>query len=149
MKALSDFTVDLARHADHKLSKHGRCVYCDTCGQRLYQGLMLSAEDRAELRKILDEHGTSTRGKGGQLTALWTVLSEVFGFTSNDKAAARKAVEHIIGRDLAGETTGDLSYSEARTVLDTLANWQKIAESRGEQPMDVLVAVMAGGSADG
>jgi hypothetical protein len=86
---------------------------------------------------------------GGQLTALWTVLSEVFGFTGNDKAAARKAVEHIIGRDLDGETTGDLSYNEARTVLDTLARWQKIAESRGEQPMDVLVAVMAGGSADG
>jgi hypothetical protein len=96
-----------------------------------------------------DEHGTSTRGKGGQLTALWTVLSEVYGFTGNNKAAARKAVEHIIGRDLDGETTGDLSYNEARTVLDTLARWQTIAEKRGEQPMDVLVAVMAGGSADG
>jgi hypothetical protein len=96
-----------------------------------------------------DEHGTSTRGKGGQLTALWTVLSEVYGFTGNDKAAARKAVEHIISRDLDGETTGDLSYNEARTVLDTLARWQTIAESRGEQPMDVLVAVMAGGPADG
>jgi hypothetical protein len=148
VQALADYTIELARHADHKWKKVGRCVYCD-CGQRLYQGDLMNAKERAELLKLLDEHGTSTRGKGGQLTALWTVLSEVFGFTSNDKAAARKAVEHIIGRDLAGDTTGDLSYSEARTVLDTLANWQKIAESRGEQPMDVLVAVMAGGPADG
>lgn len=96
-----------------------------------------------------DDHGTATRGKGGQLTAVWTVLSEVFGFETADKASARKAVEHIIGRELEGETTGDLSWNEARAVLDTLANWQKIAESRGEQPMDVLIAAMAGQAGDG
>src|SRR6266702_2094025 len=148
MNALADFTVDLARHADHKLSKHGRCVYCDTCNVRLYQGLMLGAEDRAELRKMLDEHGTATRGKGGQLTALWTVLNEVFEFSSDQKDQARSVAEHVIGRDLPG-TTGDLSYNEARTVLDTLANWQKVAESRGEHPRDVMIAAMAEGGADG
>ena len=148
MNTLADFTVELARHADHKLSKHGRCIYCDTCGQRLYQGLMLGAEDRAELRKLLDEHGTATRGKGGQLTALWTVLSTVFEFSSDQKDQARSVAEHVIGRDLPG-TTGDLSYNEARTVLDTLANWQKVAESRGEHPRDVMIAAMAEGGADG
>ena len=140
MKALSDFTVDLARHADHKLSKHGRCVYCDTCGQRLYQGLMLSAEDRAELRKILDEHGTSTRGKGGQLTALWTVLSTIYDF--EDKDEARKVVEKLISRQLDGGTTGDLSYNEARALLDTLAQVTHKAESDGITPREQLIVFL-------
>ncbi len=89
-----------------------------------------------------DEHGTSTRGKGGQLTTLWTVLSTVFGFEAGQKDQARSVAEHIIGRDLPG-TTGDLSYNEAAAVLDTLANWQATAEKRGEHPRDVMIAFMA------
>jgi len=91
-----------------------------------------------------DEHGTSTRGKGGQLTALWTVLSDVFGFTSDQKDQARSVAEYIIGRDLPG-TTGDLSWNEAAAVLDTLGGWQAIAESRQQHPRDVMIAVMAEG----
>jgi hypothetical protein len=91
-----------------------------------------------------DERGTATRGKGGQLTALWTILQEVFAFTADQKDQARAVAEHITGRDLPG-TTGDLSYNEATTVLDTLANWQKIAGSRKEHPRDVMIAVMAEG----
>jgi hypothetical protein len=30
--------VNLADHADHTWSQKGRCVYCDTCKVRLYQG---------------------------------------------------------------------------------------------------------------
>ena len=89
-----------------------------------------------------DEHGTATRGKGGQLTALWTVLSDVFAFTQAEKDQARGICEHIIGRDLPG-TTGDMSWNEAKTVLDTLANWQKIAESRNQHPRDTLIAILA------
>jgi hypothetical protein len=148
MKALTDFTIDLARHADHKLSKQGRCIYCDTCGQRLYQGLMLSDADRAELRKMLDAPGTATRGKGGQLTALWTILKNVFGFTEEEKEQARSVCEHVLRRDLGG-STGNMSYNEARTVLDTLANWQKTAESRSDEPRAVMIAVMAEDGSNG
>lgn len=94
-----------------------------------------------------DEHGTATRGKGGQLTALWTILSTVYEFGPEQKDQARAVAEHVIGRDLPG-TTGDLSFNEARMVLDTLANWQKVAESRGEHPREVMIAAMAGGSVD-
>jgi hypothetical protein len=92
-----------------------------------------------------DQHGSATRGKGGQLTALWTVLNEVYEFPGDDvgKRQARAVVEHIIARPLDGDTTGDLSYNEAKTVLDTLASWKNIAESRGDHPRDVMIAVMA------
>ncbi len=99
-----------------------------------------AGEDASDIDK--DQHGTATRGKGGQLTVLWTVLQQVFGFEADQKDQARSVAEHIIGRDLPG-TTGDLSYSEAATVLDTLANWQATAEKRGEHPRDVMIAVMA------
>jgi hypothetical protein len=89
-----------------------------------------------------DEHGTATRGKGGQLTALWTILQAEFGFAADQKDQARVVVEHIIGRDLDGGTTGDLSYNEARTVLDTLSNWIAVAKERGESPHSVLIAAM-------
>jgi len=111
----------------------------------------LPGEDEPEPQSPFDpdERGTATRGKGSQLTALWTILSDVFGFESDQKDQARAVAEHIIGRDLPG-TTGDLSFNEARTVLDTLANWQKIAESRRQHPRDVMIAVMAeGGGSDG
>jgi len=91
-----------------------------------------------------DAHGTATRGKGGQLTALWTVLSREFGFASTDadKAQARTVCEYIINRELEGGTTGDLSYNEARTVLDTLAHWQHQAAKEGTHPRDYMIALM-------
>jgi hypothetical protein len=92
-----------------------------------------------------DQQGTATRGKGGQLTAIWTVLSTVFGFGDDEKEQARRVCEHIIDRKLIGGTTGNLSFNEAHTVLDTLANWENVAKSREDQPRDVLIAVMAEG----
>ena len=91
-----------------------------------------------------DTPGTATRGKGGQLTALWTVLTTEFGFTNTDesKAQARAVCEHVINRDLAGGTTGDLSRNEARTVLDTLAHWQHQAAKEGREPRDYMLARM-------
>jgi hypothetical protein len=89
-----------------------------------------------------DAHGSATRGKGGQLTALWTILSTEFGFGDDQKEQARVVVEQIVGRDLDGGTTGDLSYNEARAVLDTLSNWIAVARERGETPHSVLIAAM-------
>lgn len=89
-----------------------------------------------------DTHGTATRGKGGQLTALWTVLSVEFGFTDAEKSQARAVCEHIINRELTGGTTGDLSRNEARTVLDTLAHWQHQAEKEGKHPREYMTAVL-------
>jgi len=92
-----------------------------------------------------DEHGTATRGKGGQLTAVWSSLNQTFQFASDDagKEGARMVVEHVIGRQLDGGTTGDLSYSEAKAVLDTLANYQKIARQQGREPREVLLDAMS------
>lgn len=94
-----------------------------------------------------DTPGTATVGKGGQLSALWTVLQNEFGFTTKDKDHARGVCEQIIRRDLGG-TTGNLSYNEARTCLDTLANWKATADARGESPRDVMIAELAAGDAD-
>jgi hypothetical protein len=93
-----------------------------------------------------DTPGTATRGKGGQLTAIWTVLKTVFGFTEDEKPQARAVCEHIIERKLIGGTTGNLSRKEAGAVLETLAHWQYLAESDGSQPREVLVALMAAGA---
>lgn len=92
-----------------------------------------------------DTPGTATRGKGGQLTAIWTVLKTVFGFTEEEKPQARAVCEHIIERKLIGGTTGNLSRNEAGTVLDTLAHWQRLAGA-DETPREVLVALMAAGA---
>lgn len=91
-----------------------------------------------------DTHGTATRG---QLTAIWTVLSTVYGFTSDEKPQARKVCEHIIERQLIGGTTGNLSRNEAQTVLDTLASLQVVAEGNEVSPREQLIALMAGSEA--
>lgn len=36
---------------DHKHEQVGRCVYCAECKRRLYQGSIMSADDRAALRE--------------------------------------------------------------------------------------------------
>jgi hypothetical protein len=91
-----------------------------------------------------DTPGTATRGKGGQLTALWTVLSTEFGFANTDaeKTLARTVCEFIINRDLVGNTTGNLSYNEAKTVLDTLAHWLSQAAKAAQHPRTYMTALM-------
>lgn len=96
-----------------------------------------------------DTPGTATSGKGGQLTAIWTLLSTVYGFGSDEKPHARKVCEHIIGRQLAGDTTANLSHNEARTVLDTLAMMQTVAEGNQVSPREQLIALLAESEASG
>lgn len=95
-----------------------------------------------------DTPGTATRGKGGQLTALWTILSTEFGYGDAEKSQARAVCEHIINRDLVGGTTGNLSRNEARTVLDTLSHWLHQAEKAGEHPRTYMTALMTAQDAE-
>ena len=91
-----------------------------------------------------DARGTSTRGTGGQLTALWTVLNTVYDFagTEEGKDDARKAVEALVGRALDGGTTGDLSFNEARGVLDSLALVTAEAQKQGITPREQLIVFL-------
>lgn len=92
-----------------------------------------------------DTPGTATTP---QKTALWTVLSNVFKFSSDEKDQARAVCAHIAGRDLA--SSSELSKNEAKAVLDTLSHWQHQAGERGEHPRDYLIAMMvAQDAADG
>jgi hypothetical protein len=75
-----------------------------------------------------------------QITAIWTVLSNVFEFTKDEKDQARIVCGHIAGRDL--ESTKDLSRNEAKAILDTLSHWQHQAAEKGEQPRDYMIVVM-------
>ena len=43
----------LAKHAEHPWKQVGACVYCDTCGVRLYQGEALTEQEKAELREAV------------------------------------------------------------------------------------------------
>jgi hypothetical protein len=38
---------------DHEHEQAGRCVYCKPCGRRLYQGSIMPASERAELKQAL------------------------------------------------------------------------------------------------
>ena len=40
---------------DHEHEQAGRCVYCKPCGRRLYQGTVMPAGERAELKQALAE----------------------------------------------------------------------------------------------
>ncbi len=85
-----------------------------------------------------DSPGTVTTP---QLTAICTIFTNVYKFTGEEKDHARAVAAHIIGHPLT--STRDMAKNEAKTVLDTLGNWQAIASERGETPRDVLVAMMA------
>lgn len=64
-----------------------------------------------------DAAGTVTRP---QLTKIWTILSGQMHFSDEEKPQARAICETIIGRDLAGDSTTDMSLNEAKSVIDTL-----------------------------
>lgn len=91
-----------------------------------------------------DSPGTAT---GPQITAIWTVLSTVFKFGSDEKDHARAVCAHVIGHPL--ESTKDLSKNEAKTILDTLGNWRETAERNQESPRDFLIELMATASGEG
>lgn len=80
-----------------------------------------------------DAHGTANRP---QLTRIWATLTGDMGYPHADKDAARAACAAIAGRDL--ETSSDLSYSEAGTVIDTLGLALEVARRRGGEPRAIL-----------
>ena len=98
--------------------------------------------DRADGAAAPDDLDYDTPGtvRQPQLTAIWTVLSQVFKFASDEKEQARAVCAHIVGRELG--TSNDLSKNEAKTVLDTLSHWREQAQAKGDHPRDYLVAVM-------
>lgn len=55
--------MDLAAHADHKWSQQGRCVYCDTCGVRLYQGKLPAPGKQKEEAESIDRLLADARAK--------------------------------------------------------------------------------------
>ena len=82
-----------------------------------------------------------------QLTAIWTLLTSVYGFTHDEKDQARAVCAYIIGGDL--DSTKDMSKNEARKVLDTLAGWRQAADEQGIEPKDYLIDVMVAGQVAG
>ena len=43
----------------HEHEQVGRCVYCKTCGRRLYQGTKFTSDELAELKQALAEAAPS------------------------------------------------------------------------------------------
>ena len=76
-----------------------------------------------------------------QITAIWTVLSNVYKFTKDEKDQARAVCAHVIGHELA--STKDMSKNEGKAVLDTLANWREVAEQHETEPREFLVQLLA------
>ena len=85
--------------------------------------------------------------KPTQLTAIWTILSTVYGFSKDEKDQARAVCGHIVSGGI--ESTKDMSYNEARLVLDTLSRWRAEADEQNIPPREYLIGVMAGGDAAG
>ena len=85
--------------------------------------------------------------KPTQLTAIWTILSTVYGFSKDEKDQARAVCGHIASGGI--ESTKDMSYNEARLVLDTLSRWRAEADEQNIPPREYLIGVMAGGEATG
>jgi len=87
-----------------------------------------------------DTPGTATSGPHGQLTAIWTVLGTVYHFDKDEKDQARGVCAQILNIKL--KSSADLSYNQARTVLDTLAHWEKQALDRGDNPRAYLLEML-------
>lgn len=71
-----------------------------------------------------------------QLTAIWTVLKDVFLFGADERDEARKVCAHVVNRELA--SSKDMTKQEAATVLDTLAHWEAQAQREDEKPRAYL-----------
>lgn len=91
-----------------------------------------------------DAPGPAEPGKPGapepvtprQLTAIWTVLGEVFLFGKDERDDARKVCAHVVNREL--DSSKDMTKKEAATVLDTLAHWEAQAQREDEKPRAYL-----------
>ena len=105
---------------------------------------------RNELAAGPDDTDYDSRGTviTPQLTAIWTLLTSVYGFTKDEKDQARAVCGHILGGELA--STKDMSKNEARKVLDTLAEWRAAADEQDPYvaPREYLARVLADGGRD-
>jgi len=84
-----------------------------------------------------DSPGTVTTA---QLTAIWTVLSQVYHFGADEKDQARGVCAQILGVEL--KTSTMLSKNQAGTVIDTLAHWQEQARTQNEEPRGYLMLML-------
>lgn len=75
-----------------------------------------------------------------QLTAIWTILSQVYHFGPDEKDQARGVCAQILRIELPSSTK--LSKNQAKTVLDTLAHWQHQAQKEGKHPREYMIALM-------
>lgn len=84
-----------------------------------------------------DTPGTVTTA---QLTAIWSMLRQVFEFTDDEKDQARGVCAQILRRPVT--TTKDMSKNEGITVLDTLTHWQNQARTAGDTPRAYLIQML-------
>jgi len=85
-----------------------------------------------------DTPGTVTNP---QITAIWTILTAVYKFGSDEKDQARAVCAHIAGRPL--ESPKHMSRNEASAVLGTLDSGRETAEQHDEQPRTFLIELLA------
>jgi hypothetical protein len=97
----------------------------------------LPGEDEPDERDY-DSAGTKT---DPQLKAIWTVLRKVFKFGEDETDQARAVCAHIAARPL--ESSKDLSKNEAKTVIDTLSEWQELARANRMEPRELLLTMLA------
>jgi phage recombination protein Bet len=83
----------------------------------------------------------------GQLTAIRRILTAVFAFTRDEEEQARAVCAHITDRALGGMK--DMTRSEGRAVVDTLADWRAKAKEQEVPPRDYLDEVMTAGAEAG
>lgn len=100
-----------------------------------------SAESRSTSEPDQTDYDTPGTVTTPQITAIWTVLSNVYKFTKDEKDQARAVCAHIVSHELA--STKDMSKNEAKAVLDTLANWREVAEQHETEPREFLVQLLA------
>jgi hypothetical protein len=54
------FLSQLGEHLTHPWHQVGPCVYCEPCSRRLYQGEVLTDQEKAEIQEALAESGGTT-----------------------------------------------------------------------------------------
>ena len=87
-----------------------------------------------------DDHDSPGTVTPAQLTAIWTVLSQVYHFGADEKDQARGVCAQILNAELA--TSKAMSKNQAGTVIDTLAHWQEQARQQNEEPRGYLMLML-------
>jgi hypothetical protein len=95
------------------------------------------ARDAASPLSARDAPGSVTTH---QLTAIWTVLSQVYHFGPDEKDQARGVCAQILQVELSTSTM--LSKAQAGTVIDTLQHWERQAAAQGDDPRGYLMLML-------